>query len=97
MNKLRLFGLSGIAVFLLFGLYLLASSFLGDVRLDDGDFTYAEMTNIEKLFFIYQFPSIFIGWAYAELKAYENEDKKWMLTILMIWPSYSYYLFKRVG
>ena len=43
--------------------------------MEDGGFIYSEMNLLEKIFFIYQFPSLLIGWMYAEYKAYHA--KKW--------------------
>ncbi len=96
MNKFRFFGLSGLVVFLVYGFYIILIDFNGDVRMEDGDFVYSEMNLLEKVFFIYQFPSLIFGWGYAEFKAYQAKDKKWMIAILLIWPSFAYYLLMKV-
>jgi hypothetical protein len=96
MNKFRLFGLSGLVVFIFYGLYLILITYTGDLRLEGGSFVYSEMNLLEKAFFIYQFPSLLFGWIYAEFKAYDANDKNWMIAILLIWPSFAYYLLKKV-
>ncbi len=96
MNKLRLFGLSGIIVFIFYGLYLVLITYTGDLRMEEGDFTYSKMNLLEKVFFIYQFPSLLLGWMYAEFKAYHANEKNWMIAILFVWPSFAYYLLKKV-
>ncbi len=96
MNKFRLFGLSGLVAFIFYGLYVALITYIGDTRVEDGDFLYSEMNLLEKVFFIYQFPSLLFGWMYAEFKAYHANDKNWMIAILLIWPSFAYYLLKKV-
>ncbi len=91
-----MFGLSGLIVCIFYGFYLILITNTGDLRMEDGDFVYSEMNFLEKAFFIYQFPSLFFGWVYAEFKAYHANDKNWMIAILLIWPLFAYYLLKKV-
>jgi len=96
MNKIKLIGVSGVTMFLLFFVYFGILLALGDSRVSDDHLELSEMLLSEKILFFYAGVASGVSWLYGTIKAFGNGHSRWGVAVFMIWPLSAWYLYRYV-